>query len=70
VENELISVTIYAKDAMTADAYDNAVMLMGLKQGIKFIEKRKDLAAYFIYKTHDGKIAGKASSRFKKLIIP
>jgi thiamine biosynthesis lipoprotein len=70
VENELISVTIYAKNAMTADAYDNAVMLMGLKQGIKFIEKRKDIAAYFIYKTHDGKIAGKASSRFKKLIIP
>ncbi len=31
-QNELISVTVYACDAITADAYDNALMVMGLKK--------------------------------------
>jgi thiamine biosynthesis lipoprotein len=70
VQNELISVTVFAKDAMTADAYDNALMLMGLKAGLNFVEKRKDIAAYFIYKTKDGNVAATASSRFKKLMNP
>jgi len=70
VQNELISVTVYAKDAITADAYDNALMLMGLKKALQFIEKRKELAAYFIYKDKTGKIADTASSRFYKLMNP
>ncbi|TMI61288.1 MAG: FAD:protein FMN transferase [Bacteroidetes bacterium] len=70
VQNELISVTVYAKDGMTADAYDNALMLMGLKKALQFIEKRKELAAYFIYKDKTGKIADTASSRFYKLMNP
>jgi len=70
VQNELISVTVYAKDGMIADAYDNALMLMGLKKALQFIEKRKELAAYFIYKDKTGKIADTASSRFYKLMNP
>jgi FAD:protein FMN transferase len=70
VDNELISVTVYAKDALTADAYDNALMLMGLKKALQFVEKKKDLAAYFIYKNKEGKIADTASSRFYKLMNP
>ncbi len=68
VQNELISVTVYAKDAITADGYDNALMLMGLKKALTFTEKRKELAAYFIYKKKDGTVADTASSRFYKLI--
>ena len=68
VQNELISVTVYAKDAITADAYDNALMLMGLKNGLKFIEQRKDIAAYFIYHKSNGEIADTASSQFYKLM--
>jgi thiamine biosynthesis lipoprotein len=68
VQNELISVTAYAKDAITADAFDNALMVMGLDSAIQFIEKRKDLAAYFIYRKEDGSIADTASSLFYKLI--
>jgi thiamine biosynthesis lipoprotein len=66
-QNELISVTVYAKDAMTADAYDNAFMLMGLQQALAFVEKRKDLAAYFIYRKNNGEIADTASAGFLKL---
>lgn len=69
-QNELISVTVYAKDAMTADAYDNALMLMGLQQALVFVEKRKDLAAYFVYKNANGSIADTASSAFLKLMNP
>ncbi len=68
-KNELISVTVYAKDAMTADAFDNALMLMGLKEALDFVEHRKDLAAYFIYKNAEGRIADTASSAFLKLIM-
>jgi thiamine biosynthesis lipoprotein len=65
VQNDLISVTVYAKNAITADAYDNALMLMGLKRAMQFIEEHRDMAAYFIYTTKDGKIADTASSRFQ-----
>jgi FAD:protein FMN transferase len=68
VQNELISVTVYAKDAITADAYDNALMVMGLRQALRFVEKRSDLAAHFIYYLPDGKIGDTASSRFFSLI--
>lgn len=64
VQNELISVTVYAKDAMTADAYDNALMAMGLEKAIAFIETKDDMAAFFIYKRSDGTIADTASKKF------
>lgn len=64
VENELISVSLYAKDAMTADAYDNALMAMGLNKALDFIEKRKDMAAFFIYRKKNGTVVDTMSSRF------
>ncbi|AOW11397.1 thiamine biosynthesis protein ApbE [Flavobacterium gilvum] len=65
--NELISVTVFANDAITADAYDNALMLMGLKQALAFVENKKNLAAYFIYRKKDGTIADTSSTAFLKL---
>ncbi|MEP7258248.1 MAG: FAD:protein FMN transferase [Flavitalea sp.] len=70
VQNELISVTVYAADAITADAYDNALMLMGVDSALKFVETRKDLAAFFIYRSPAGIATDTASSRFYKLIQP
>lgn len=68
VQNELISVSVYAADAITADAFDNALMLMGLKNALKFVEGRKDIAAYFIFHKKNGVIADTASTRFYKLL--
>lgn len=70
LQNELISVTVYAKDAMTADAYDNALMVMGLEKALTFVNKRKELAAHFIYKKKDGTIADTVSKRFQILLQP
>ena len=67
-QNELISVTLYAPDAITADAYDNALMVMGLQKALAFVEQRKDMAAYFIYRNDKGKIVDTASSRFYRFI--
>ena len=68
--NELISVTVYAKDAITADAFDNALMVMGLQKALQFVEQRNDIAAHFIYRTPNGAVADTASSRFYKLLQP
>lgn len=67
VQNELISVTVFAKDAITADAYDNALMVMGLAEGLKFA-KQYQIAAYFIYRTNLGVLADTATEEFEKLI--
>jgi thiamine biosynthesis lipoprotein len=61
---------VYAKDAMTADGYDNAIMAMGLIKGIAFVEKNRDLAAHFIYRKNDGTVADTTSNRFQVLYKP
>jgi FAD:protein FMN transferase len=68
IQNELISVTVYAKDAITADALDNSLMGMGLKKAMDFVEARNDIAAYIIYHLPDGRITHWVSSRFSKFI--
>jgi FAD:protein FMN transferase len=68
VDNEMISVTVYAKDATTADAYDNALMLMGVEHALRYIENKPGMAAFLIYKNKDGTISDTASSKFRRLI--
>ncbi|RZK16437.1 MAG: FAD:protein FMN transferase, partial [Pedobacter sp.] len=68
LENEMISITVYAKNAITADGYDNALMAMHLPEALKFVEKRKDLEAYFVYHREDGSIADTLSTGFRELI--
>jgi FAD:protein FMN transferase len=68
VKNEIVSATLFAADAITADAYDNAVMLMGVNDAISFIEKNPHLAAFIIYTDESGIIRDTTSSRFKELL--
>ncbi len=70
IRNELISVTVYAKDAMTADAYDNALMAMGLSKALAFVEKHPELAAHFIYYKDGTQLADTMSRRFLALLRP
>ncbi len=69
INNEVISVTVFANRAIDADGYDNALMLMGVEKAMKFVETKKDLEAYIIYKTKDGKVADTLTSGFKKMIL-
>ncbi|WP_406823470.1 FAD:protein FMN transferase [Pedobacter sp. KACC 23697] len=68
LDNEMISVTVYANDAITADGYDNALMAMHLKDAMAFVESRKNLEAYFVYHQKDGTVADTLTAGFKKLI--
>jgi thiamine biosynthesis lipoprotein len=63
--NEMISVTVWAKDGITADGYDNGFMVMGLKKTLRFLEKRTDIGAYIIYKKDNGAVADTVTSGFK-----
>lgn len=68
IQNELISVTVLAKDAMTADGYDNALMGMGLKKAMLFVKGHKKIEAHFIYRKDNGLVADTASAGFYKFM--
>lgn len=42
------SVTVLAKDALTADVYSTALFVMGVQKGLKLVEKTPDLEAVFV----------------------
>lgn len=65
-KNSLVSVTVYAPDAITADGYDNVLMNLGLEKSLSFLAKHKELAAYFVFKK-DGKIKDTCSVGFPKI---
>ena len=67
-QNEMIAVTVLAKDAITADGYDNVFMGMGYKKSLEFLKRKKGLEAYFIYHKDDGTVADTASAGFYKHI--
>jgi thiamine biosynthesis lipoprotein len=65
-QTNMVSVTVIAKNAITADGYDNALLLMGLDNAMQFLKKRKNLHAYFIYQKPDGIIADTSTAGFSK----
>jgi thiamine biosynthesis lipoprotein len=62
--NSLSSVSVLAVDAITADAYATAFMVMGLEQAMQFVEAREQLKAYFIARDEAGNLIEKHSSGF------
>jgi thiamine biosynthesis lipoprotein len=71
LHSNIVSVTVIGKDAITADGFDNALILMGVEQGLSFINQHPEygLEAYFIYKDKTGKIQERFSPGFEKLLI-
>jgi thiamine biosynthesis lipoprotein len=69
IQNELVSVTVWAPDAITADGYDNALMAMGLQKAMRFVQRHKNMEAYFIYKKADGSVADTATAGFNKIML-
>ncbi len=62
VDHSLVSVSVFAPDAMSADAYATALMVMGKEAGIRFVEDREDLEAYFIFGNDEGDLGYYISS--------
>ena len=67
-KNEMISATVVAADALTADAYDNALMGMGLARARAFLKQHSALQAYLIYQRPDGTAAATATPGLQKLL--
>lgn len=62
VTHSLLSVSVFAADAMTADAYATAFMVMGLEKAKAFVASRESLEAYFISADPEGGFSSYASS--------
>jgi FAD:protein FMN transferase len=63
-DNEMISVTVIAKDGITADGYDNGFMVMGLSKTLQTLAHRADMGAYIVYRKPDGAVADTATRVF------
>lgn len=68
VQHSLLSATVLAPTCAMADAYATAFMVMGIEKAQQVLGRHKELAAYFIYATADGKNAVWYSPSLKKLI--
>ncbi len=57
VDLPLLSVSVFGKDCMTADAWDTAFMVMGHTRTIAFLEAHPELDAILFYSLPDGSVA-------------
>jgi len=70
VQHSLLSTTVVANDAGTADAYATAFMVMGVEETLKFIEThpKEKLDVYLLYADDKGEIQRKMSKNFSKYL--
>jgi thiamine biosynthesis lipoprotein len=68
-KNTLLSATVVCDDAMTADAYDTAFMVLGLEKSIELLKKLPDIEVYFIYSNAEGEFEIYVSEGMKKMIF-
>lgn len=68
ITHKLMSVTVIAPDAMTADAYATAFMVMGVVRSIHTLQKLPGVEAYFIYKNNAGTVRILYTRGFWKLL--
>lgn len=52
----ILSASVFAKDCMTADAWDTAFMVMGHVQAIEILKTHPELDALILYSSEDGSI--------------
>jgi len=69
VQTDLLSVSVFSNDCMSADAYATAFMIMGMDNAEKLIANNEDLDAIFIYGTEDGGMSVKATEGIKNAIL-
>lgn len=69
LDNNLISVTLYAEDAITADGYDSPIMAMTVQEALDFVASKNGMEAYILYRKEDGSVADTLTKGFKKMIV-
>lgn len=55
VQRSLLSASVFSKDAITADAWATALMVMGHEKAIEMLKSHPELEAFLIYTNAEGK---------------
>lgn len=66
-QSSLLSVTVMAEDAITADGYDTAFFVMGLAAVKEFLVTRKDMDVYILYTDDAGRLKTFSTDGLKNL---
>jgi len=61
-KNRLLSVSVFANNCATADAFATAFMAMGLEKALAIVKQQEELEAYFIYSDETGKLQEKMTA--------
>ncbi|MBO9613088.1 MAG: FAD:protein FMN transferase [Dyadobacter sp.] len=69
VQREIISATVVAPEAITADGFDNALLAAGVDGAFEILRTHPEMEAYFIYRKPDGTVGDTASAGFGKYIV-
>lgn len=56
VDGNILSVTVIAENAMTADAWDNALLVMGIDIIKEFLLTKPDMQVWIVYRDRQGKL--------------
>jgi thiamine biosynthesis lipoprotein len=70
VQHSLLSATVVANDAASADGYATVFMVMGVEKTLRFLKENGDLGldVYLLYADKKGKVQRKMSSNFGKYL--
>lgn len=68
-QSEIISATVIAPDAITADGFDNALLAAGLTRAFTILRNTPRVEAYLIYKKPDGSVADTMSAGFRPYLV-
>lgn len=66
VDNKVVSVTVLAPTCLEADAWATALFVLGIEDGMSYVEKQPDLEAVFIIEDKNGKLKLHISSGLKE----
>ena len=69
VDNGIVSVSVIAKDAITADAYDNGFMVMGIDSSLLLANQLGTLGVYIVYVNPHGSFSDTANTYFKRFLL-
>jgi len=68
-KNTLLSATVICDDAITADAWDTAFMVLGLEKSKELLKTLPGIDVYFIYSNEQGKYEVFFTEGLRKMII-
>jgi thiamine biosynthesis lipoprotein len=68
VQHSLLSVSVFAKDCITADAYATVFMVIGREKAMEFLNNDEELDAFFVYADDKGNLQTYTTEGIKQYI--